>query len=129
MTNISKMMFIFCLVAFSMLEMKPQQSSSPPTHGVPIALKRRPDGNSSGRKRIPQKDIVYCWYSDGNIYFDFSELLGRCDIEIINQQTNLVIGATCDSSESTIIYVGNVLNLSIMVTCENGLTYLGIINM
>lgn len=112
-------------MAFSMFEMKPQQNSYR-AQGVPIALKRRPNSNSSGRKRMPSNDVIYCWYIDGNIFFDLSESLGQCDIEIVDDQSNLIVENTFDMVDKMTIYVGLMTNISISVTTEVGIIYSGV---
>lgn len=122
MTHLLKTVLVIILLTFSMFEMKSQQSSS---QGVPIALRQVPKGNSSGRKRMPSKDIVYCWYNSGSIYFDLSESFGVCDVEIVNLYTNMAIATTIAAGNPVGVSVGNAMNLLISVIIEDGIIYYG----
>lgn len=93
----------------------------------PIELKRLPDNHTSGRKRLPSKDNAFCWYTNKEVYVEFYNPEGVCNIEITGD-LDFDIVETFDSSSTYAVNVGTANNLSITITTESGVIYYGIMD-
>lgn len=118
-----KTFVIAVIIACHSFEIQGQKSNS--NNGVPIKLTRIPDRSTSGRKKMPSIDYIYCWYDGSEIYFDFNVPLGICVLELKDVQSDFEMQYTFDSSELFVLPVEDFQNLSVMITTEAGTIYSG----
>lgn len=85
-------------------------------------------GQTSGRPRVPDHQLITCMYSGEDICLDFAYSEGMCDVYVTDARTGETQHFSFDSSElSVLIYVGEIGESYITLVTENGNTYEGTI--
>lgn len=84
--------------------------------------------NGSNRPHVPDRQVITCVYSDGDICLDFVYSEGMCDVYVADACTGETQYFSFDSAElSVLIYVGEIGESYITLVTEKGNTYEGVI--
>ena len=130
MTNANrlfKLSAIATIIALSAIA--PADAGTPvnPTPSGPIIILLPPQKpkDTGLRPKSPDRQEVYCTYTDGNAIIDFVFPEGMCELQLLDPETGETVTATIDSEAPEAIYVGYHGSAEVTVTTEYGNTYTG----
>lgn len=100
-----------------------QQKSENPK-GEKVYLRPSSTQNKN-RPRMPALITVDCWYSEGELYIEFREPEGECDITVTDTITGFTVTDSFDSAVPYTLYIGTPASATITLTTEEGNNYIG----
>lgn len=74
---------------------------------------------------MPALITVDCWYSEGELYIEFREPEGDCDITVTDTTTGFTVTDTFDSAVPYTLYIGSPASATITLITDEGNTYIG----
>lgn len=93
---------------------------------ISLATLQRGAKNKNNRPKLPNRQLVQCFYDGEYLTIDFAYSEGSCNVCLTDLNTGMPLYFTIDSSELNVsIYVGEIGDSSIVVTTANGNTYSG----
>lgn len=90
-----------------------------------VKLTKYPTLPKGERPRMPAMITVDCWYSEGELYIEFREPEGECDITVTDTTTGFTVTDSFDSAVPYTLYIGTPASATITLTTDEGNTYIG----
>lgn len=114
---------LICIVIFNSETLLSQTDDKDKTN--PITITDSGNQDKSHRPKKPSRQIITCYYQNGEMFFRFTVDEGLCDVTVTDLKTGMPQFFEIDSSEDSYIYVGNLETASIVINTEIGNTYSG----
>lgn len=94
--------------------------------GTTILIKDNGGKITGGRPRVPSNQQVCCSYANGLLTIAFKYAEGNCEVALTDVESGIEAFYTIDSEElSATIFVGEVGELFVEISTENGNIYSG----